>query len=69
MFYMVTQPYAIMLYIDSQERTQGGSGGSGEPPFQINYIHSMAWHACLEVQIVVKIPTKSTDKVCYNNSD
>ena len=26
----------------------GGSGGSGEPPFfQINYIHSMAWHACL----------------------
>ena len=23
-------------------------GGSGEPPFfQINYIHSMAWHACL----------------------
>ena len=36
-----------------QGRTQGGgggggSGGSGEPPFfQINYIHSMAWHACL----------------------
>ena len=27
---------------------RGGSGGSGEPPFfQINYIHSMAWHACL----------------------
>ena len=26
----------------------GVSGGSGEPPFfQINYIHSMAWHACL----------------------
>ena len=26
----------------------GGSGGSGEPPFfQINYIHSMTWHACL----------------------
>ena len=26
----------------------GGSGGSGEPPFfQFNYIHRMAWHACL----------------------
>ena len=26
----------------------GGSGGSGEPPlFQINYIHSIAWDACL----------------------
>ena len=23
-------------------------GGSGEPPFfKINYIHSIAWHACL----------------------
>ena len=33
----------------AQGRTQGGgSGGSAEPPFfQINYIHSMAWHACL----------------------
>ena len=24
-----------------------GRGGSGEPPFFINYIHSMAWNACL----------------------
>ena len=49
----------------------GGSGGSGEPPFfQINFIHSMAWHAYLackyprylfKVQIFIKIPTKYTE--------
>ena len=41
MFYMFTQPYAIMLYIDSQERTHVGLGGSGEPPFQYSY-HGLA---------------------------
>ena len=39
----------FFTYHNFQGRTQGGgSGGSGEPPFfQINYIHSMAWQACL----------------------
>ena len=45
-------------------------GGSGEPPFfQINYIHSMAWHAnsycypryLFKVQIFIKIPTEYTE--------
>ena len=45
-----------MKYI-FQGRTQGGGlGGSGEPPFfQINYIHGMAWHACLVCKIVTAI--------------
>ena len=55
----------------SQGRTQGGgggggggSGGSGEPPFfQINYIHSMTWHACLACKqlLLSKIPSKSSN--------
>ena len=47
-----------------QGRTQGGGGGSGEPPFfQINYIHSMAWHACLACKYLLlsKIPSKSSN--------
>ena len=43
---MAFHPYIPQLAIPGAY-----AGGSGEPPFQINEIHSMAWHACLEVKI------------------